>query len=329
VLVRAVAAAAQAPGETAPLDFDSALLQFDAYAASKREGIKNEGNLPFLRTHGYRTENVALLVHGLTDSPYYMKAVADILYDNDYNVLGILLAGHGTRPEDLLGVELEEWREDVDRGLAIADRLGDKITLAGFSTGGALVLDAVAKNRGRRESGADSRDLENLMLFSPAIKIKNIFVKHKCRVAGIVTHFRPYLQSNADAIVEDNPYKYRKMAINAVCQLQFLTEANARNRGNIIAELDENGVSVFAVQSEADGTVSAGAVKEFMDSLPPSIRREFILYPEAAGIQHSSVPRPELNPRFEALKGRLEEMILEDRTGSLEDAVSRGSQLYN
>src|SRR5579871_6040453 len=123
---------------SAPADYAQAVAAFAQYRASKEPGIRAEGDLPFMRVHGAPTAGAVLLVHGLTDSPYYVAALGDALYDRGFNVVSVLLPGHGTRPECLLHVKYRQWQDEVRFGLSLARRLGDKVTMLGFSTGGAL-----------------------------------------------------------------------------------------------------------------------------------------------------------------------------------------------
>ncbi|MEI7528989.1 MAG: alpha/beta fold hydrolase, partial [Elusimicrobiota bacterium] len=160
--VRAASPAAAAkPAELS--GYEQAAAEFDAYRESKVPGIKNEDNLPFRLLHGAKTSETVLMIHGLTDSPWYMRALGGILYQQGYNVISLLLPGHGTMPENLLTVTKEQWQQEVDRGLAMAAGLGEHISLAGFSTGGALSLDAL-----RRHPGLSAK---KLFLFSPALAI--------------------------------------------------------------------------------------------------------------------------------------------------------------
>ena len=46
----------------------------------------------------------ALLIHGLTDSPYSLRRVAEILQEEGYHVVGLRLPGHGTNPGTLATV---------------------------------------------------------------------------------------------------------------------------------------------------------------------------------------------------------------------------------
>ncbi len=54
-----------------------------------------------------------LLTHGLTDSPYFMRHLANFFAEQGFLVLAILLPGHGTQPGDLLDVDWREWAKAV------------------------------------------------------------------------------------------------------------------------------------------------------------------------------------------------------------------------
>ncbi|MCX5784205.1 MAG: alpha/beta fold hydrolase [Elusimicrobia bacterium] len=287
------------PADTA--GYAQALDEFAAYRESKLNGIKNEDNLPFLLAHGAKTRNTVVMIHGLTDSPWFMRKLGEILYEQGYNVVSLLLPGHGTKPEDLLTATKQQWQQEVDRGLGIAAGLGERISLAGFSTGGALSLDALRRHP---ELKADK-----LFLFSPALAINERnqqSVSLGCP-ASTTRIIGPYTVP-ADT-VEDNPYYYNKMAVNGVCQLYNLTLDNQNGRAKILESLRFSGTAVFTVESEADIVVSSAAVTDFMASLPDPSRSVYIRYPLSEGIAHGAVTRPETNPRFPELSRKLLEFV--------------------
>ncbi|MBI1854527.1 MAG: carboxylesterase, partial [Chloroflexi bacterium] len=43
-----------------------------------------------------------LLIHGFTGAPKEMRWMGEYLADKGYSVLGVRLAGHATRPEDMI-----------------------------------------------------------------------------------------------------------------------------------------------------------------------------------------------------------------------------------
>jgi pimeloyl-ACP methyl ester carboxylesterase len=86
----------------------------------------------------------ALLVHGLTDSPYSMRALAGAFAGEGCLAIALRMPGHGTTPAALLETEWEDWAAAVRvgwRGLAASVGPGRPLFLVGYSNGGALVLD--------------------------------------------------------------------------------------------------------------------------------------------------------------------------------------------
>src|SRR5690606_24290937 len=83
-----------------------------------------------------------VLIHGLTDSPYLVRSVAESLHERYPCALlrGLLLPGHGTVPGDTLKVGRDEWRAAVSYGVESVDAEVDAVYLVGFSLGTALAL---------------------------------------------------------------------------------------------------------------------------------------------------------------------------------------------
>lgn len=160
-----------------------------------------------------RDSKVALLVHGLSDSPYYMKDVATSLYNNGYSVRSILLSGHGTDdPRNLNNTKAKHWVKDIKRGLEVARSLGNKITLVGFSTGGSLLSNYIAKAQLEK---TDTRDIQNLVLISPALHLLNPDADKVCLVSS-VTFGLLYTGSNNQ---ESLQVRYPEYPFEAACQL--------------------------------------------------------------------------------------------------------------
>ena len=73
-----------------------------------------------------------LLSHGLSDSPYGMRSVAQRLSENCVHVRVILLPGHGTRAEDLIDVTREDWRQTFNRSALTFKGEVDSFFVGGF-----------------------------------------------------------------------------------------------------------------------------------------------------------------------------------------------------
>ena len=79
-----------------------------------------------------------LFIHGFAGGPVLFKLMAESLNKKGYTISAILLPGHGTKPEDLIGITARDW---VDAAKAGADELlkkCERIHIVGLSLGGAL-----------------------------------------------------------------------------------------------------------------------------------------------------------------------------------------------
>jgi alpha-beta hydrolase superfamily lysophospholipase len=120
-----------------------------------------------------------LLVHGLTDSPYHLKAIGEIFSENGFYVIGLRLPGHGTVPGGLLNVTWEDWYSAVKFGARmvlgkIENRKDSKFYVGGFSTGGALTLRYFLETSSEKlkvSTVEKHRVPDKLLLLSPAIAL--------------------------------------------------------------------------------------------------------------------------------------------------------------
>ncbi len=108
------------------------------------------GAEPFLFEAG--DEVSCLLVHGFTATPAEMRGIGRYLADRGITAGGVLLAGHGTAPEDLQGTTWRDWYASVEGALNDMQARCKRVYLAGLSLGGALTLYAAAK-RGKDLAG--------------------------------------------------------------------------------------------------------------------------------------------------------------------------------
>ena len=65
--------------------------------------------------HGVEAEKAIVLVHGLSDSPYFLSAVGEFFhFELGYDVYLPLLYGHGLKnPDGVQKASLEEWKKNV------------------------------------------------------------------------------------------------------------------------------------------------------------------------------------------------------------------------
>ena len=81
-----------------------------------------------------------LLIHGFLASPAEMAETANKIKELGIPVMSVRLKGHGTSPWDLKDRSWQDWLSSVRRGFEIMSLLADKVSIIGFSTGGALAL---------------------------------------------------------------------------------------------------------------------------------------------------------------------------------------------
>jgi len=88
-----------------------------------------------------------LLIHGFTGTPKEMRWMGEYLATAGYTVLGVRLAAHATRLEDMLRVEWEDWLASVEDGWNILNGAlvrqtssQPRIFVMGLSMGGVLSL---------------------------------------------------------------------------------------------------------------------------------------------------------------------------------------------
>jgi len=91
-----------------------------------------------------RGETGILFLHGFTASPYEGREFAEYFSKKNYTVWVPLLAGHGTRPGDLLSITWQDWYRDARTYFFKLRQKCKKIVVVGQSMGGSLALHLAA-----------------------------------------------------------------------------------------------------------------------------------------------------------------------------------------
>jgi alpha-beta hydrolase superfamily lysophospholipase len=217
-----------------------------------------------------------LLLHGMSDSPYSLRALGETLNQRGYQVLGLRLPGHGTAPSGLTSVSWQDMAAAVRLGMEhLAARVGQQpIHIVGYSTGAPLALDFTLNVL---KDGA-SPVPASLVLISPAIAISPTaaLATWKRRLSLI-----PGLGQLAWLQVqpEFDPYKYNSFATNAGEQVHRLTRSVGRRiaaRGQ--SNPKGNFPPILVLKSAVDATVSTNAVVDrLLKNLAPN-RNELVLF---------------------------------------------------
>lgn len=87
-----------------------------------------------------------LLVHGFTGAPKEMRWMGETLNrEHGFACLGIRLAGHATRSEDMIRAHYTDWLLSVEEGYRLLSGAAERVVLAGLSMGGVLSLTMAAQ----------------------------------------------------------------------------------------------------------------------------------------------------------------------------------------
>ena len=233
----------------------------------------------------------ALLVHGLTDSPYSMRALAQSLHARGFEVTVLRLPGHGTLPSMMTSMSAADWTaalriaaKDVSARLAP----GQPFYVGGYSSGGTLALqyalDALQDPALRRP--------DRVLLVSPAIALTPVAM-----LAEVIDLFSvvpiPLLDKVRWQAVapEFDPYKYNSFAVNASRQINRATRTlqsalHDAQRAGRLAQL----APVVTWQSVVDSTVGSDGVVDQVYARLDGPEHRLVLFdlnrlPELAGVE--------------------------------------------
>jgi esterase/lipase len=203
---------------------------------------------------------VAVLLHGLTDSPYSMLSTAKTLAGAGYNVVVPRMPGHGFAVGGLLQARWEDWTAAVRIAIRHAMTLpgsGKGLLLGGYSNGGLLAIDyALACD--------DVEDMPcpaGIVLLSPAIAVSR---------AAIVTNLHPAISwlpffrqfRWLSILPEVDPFKFTSFPKRAAWEV-FRVSTRMHRQLAIPGEVEKL-PPVLTLQSVVDDTVSATAIKTLL-----------------------------------------------------------------
>lgn len=210
------------------------------------------------RTHILRAANPvggALLLHGLSDSPYSLRAMGQRLHAEGYTVCWLRVPGHGTNPRSLAEVTWKDWTHAVRiamNGLRKEVPSGAPVILVGYSNGGALSLNqALLSTEDKTVPQADA-----VILFSPMIGVNPLAkITRLHHVVGGISRNEKAKWSSVHA--EIDPFKYCSWPMNGNVQAWSLTQVVERK----LAALEKSKrmhelPPILAMQSVVDSTVS-------------------------------------------------------------------------
>jgi len=237
-----------------------------------------------------------LMLHGLTDSPYSMRSMAELFHTKDFYVLVLRLPGHGTVPGALRHVRSEDWQAVIEPAARHVRAVIDDeqpFLMVGYSNGGALAVDY-----SMNALIDDSLPLpDRLVLMSPAIGVAPyaMFAKwHKS--LSWLTFFEKFQWQSV--LPEYDPYKYNSFPKSAGHETYALTRTVQEKLSRLgSAQTSTRFPPVMAFVPLVDATVTtADTIRHLFQRLNRP-EDELVLY----DINRFSRIDPFLRSRHEAL----------------------------
>jgi carboxylesterase len=145
------------------------------------------------------SKHIILVIHGYSATTFEWQEFKDWSNESTYRVSQVLLDGHGRDYNSFKASKWEDWQSAITDEYEKLIALGyTKISIAGSSTGGTLILSLV-------KSGYFNTHLppKNLFLIDPIVVSSNKLQS----VTGIVGPMIVYVE--ADQTSEENKYWYR------------------------------------------------------------------------------------------------------------------------
>lgn len=242
-----------------------------------------DGSHPQIMEHAEPTDKAIILVHGLTDSPYFMRAIADFFFEElGYNVYLPLLRGHGLKnPQGMIRVRLKDWKANIEFAIEKASKKTAHLSIGGLSAGGALSFYTACTNEHITGS---------LYLFSAALDIAG-------GVGGIMGEIAErllrtpiaklmYMLDKKKPLINENPFRYARMDKGGAIQLGRLIKANDRIIHTFQKKKIQFPKRVFAAHSKGDHAAHIDGIKTLYKIANPENFKLFIV-PES--ISHASI----------------------------------------
>ncbi|WP_310425865.1 serine aminopeptidase domain-containing protein [Chamaesiphon sp. VAR_48_metabat_135_sub] len=230
--------------------------------------------------------NAIVLVHGLTDSPYFMKDIGEYFCSEmGFDVYIPLLRAHGLKePEDMKDASLIEWRKDVIFAIEKAKESGGKVSIGGLSTGGTLSVKMALTDEQSIDGG--------VFLFSAALglasgagNLAEIFLR--TTLAKILDYLDSYIDRSRliNNSASGNPFRYSKMDIGGARELSKLIKEL-----DLLTDRDILNQPLFAAHSEADTTAAIDEIEELVDrSYQRHQKAEMFRIGKNFGVPHASI----------------------------------------
>jgi len=161
-----------------------------------------------------------LLLHGFTATPFEVRRLAEFFIDKGLSVAAPVLAGHATKPEDMLNIHWKDWLKTSEESYAQLANHCDRIFVGGESTGAVVSLLMAALHL----------EIAGVLAYSPAMRLPLGFIEK-----FTIKHLSSIIKYSQKNDLEGNTtwQGYRVNPLNGVKQLIRLEEETINKLKNI------------------------------------------------------------------------------------------------
>jgi pimeloyl-ACP methyl ester carboxylesterase len=254
---------------------------YQAFPAFSAETVRF-GCHPRKMVHPEGASRAIVLLHGLSDSPYFMSALGEFFYTAlGYDVYLPLLHCHGLQsPRDMAGVALDEWLRNVDFAIDAAARGGAEVSIGGLSMGGALAFYSACTRKERIRG--------DLYLFSAAFGLPDgpYALPGRLKEWLLRLPFAAKL-SRKSPLLGKNPYRYDRVSFHGAVELAKLL-GRIRRVSPGLSLRSTSARRMFVAWSECDAVIKLSHLRQLHQAGEPEHVAAFIL-PAALRVPHASV----------------------------------------
>jgi len=252
---------------------DSLVDRFSADSLTFPDNYHGNWNRSF-ETSAASPHGVAVLLHGLTDSPYSMLSTAQILVGAGYNVVVPRMPGHGFAVGGLLQARWEDWTAAVRIAIKHAMELqgsDQALLLVGYSNGGLMAIDYALQC----DEISDLPCPDGLVLLSPAIAVTPLAIVTNWHAA---ISWIPYFEQFKwlSILPEIDPFKFTSFPKRAAWEVYKISKRTHKQLGQPIEAAKLPPILTF--QSVVDNTVSARAIVTNLYDKLPANGSELVVY---------------------------------------------------
>jgi carboxylesterase len=208
----------------------------------------------------------ALVLHGLTGTPYEVRPLGEALARTGLRALGPALPGHNQTPEALSRVRYEEWLQAARDALTGLRAQHERVALVGLSLGGLLSLALASEER-----------LDALAVIATPLRLRSRLLP----LLPVLRRAMPYRRKLRGSDIRDDAARarhpsYDRMPLASVQQLRRLQDFVRKSLAKVRAP-------ILIAHGVFDATASPDDAREIASGVG-SLHRELLWLPSSAHV---------------------------------------------